>query len=226
VLNLNGWKCANGNVWPKIHEMHQTICNEVKFLKPTSILEVGAGSGMVAKYVYATLNGEVELTCLEGSSTHLKSMRENFTFGENGIIQPNINVKANIIEGFAQDIPLPDESIDFLYTCTLHVHLPFVASVMACTEYARVSKKFIMHVEGHHVASVPIENWISRLRYITVKLFPRLERLLRSNYDGLLIDYSRLYKILGYKTVYKKIFSDPYSDDYDYISILLEKEDT
>jgi hypothetical protein len=225
VKNLKGWVDSQGNSWPRLHPMHQTIVDIIKEYRPKSVCEVGAGSGMVAKYVYASVDGKIELTCIEGSASHISSMKENFTFTTGShILEPNINVNAKVIEAVAQNIPMSDGEVELLYTCTLQLHIPFVAAVLASAEYARVSKKYILHVEGIHVDAVPIVNWVSAWRRNLAGIFPRLGRLIRSESDGLLIDYSRLYSLLGFKTIKKIILKDPYSNDYDYIVFLAERE--
>ncbi len=40
---------------------------------------------------------------------------------------------------------------------------------------------------------------------------------------GLLVDYEALHEKLGYKTLKKEFYRDPFSKDYDYIVYLAEK---
>jgi hypothetical protein len=225
VKNLSDWADSKGNSWPKLHPLHQLMCDMIVKLNPSSVCEIGAGAGTVAKYIYASMNNKIDLTCVEGCSEHLELMKNNFTICKDDSlsIKPNINVKAKIISGIAQNIPLKENEVDLLYTITLQVHIPFVAAVLACCEYARVSKKYIIHIEGHHADGVASSNLVYGWRRLLSTWFPRLRPLLRSKYDGLLIDYTSLYNLLGFKTIKKTIMRDPYSKDYDYIVFVAEK---
>ena len=202
ISDLKGWVDPKGHIWPKIHIAHQHVVDTYKELKPASVCEVGAGAGVVAKYVYAASNNQVALTCVEGSEKHLASMKEHFSLASK-LIAPNIEVKANVVKAAAQNLPFSDNSFEMVYTCTLMMHIPYIPAVLAASEFARVSSKYVLHVEGYHTDGIV--------------------RTFKSKYNFLLLDYERLYKKLGYKTVKKFFYKDPYSTEYDYIVFLAEK---
>lgn len=92
-----------------------------------------------------------------------------------------MKVEANLAQGLMQVLPFTDNSIELVYTCTVMMHNPFVAAVLAATEFARVSSKYILHVEGYHTDG--IEKYMGR-----------------SVYDLLLLDYERLYKKIRFSS--------------------------
>jgi len=114
IQDLAGWVDAKGHKWPNIHPAHQHVVDAYKTYRPASVCEVGAGAGVVAKYVYAASEQKVRLACVEGSKIHLEEMRLNFS-GESEVIPPNIKVPAEIIQGAAQKLPFADNSFEMLY---------------------------------------------------------------------------------------------------------------
>jgi SAM-dependent methyltransferase len=201
IQSLEAWVDSKGHVWPNLHPAHQHVVDACKELRPASVLEVGAGAGVVAKYVYAAMNGEVKLSCLEGSDAHIAEMKENFN--KSKIIPPDIEVKADVVKGVVQAAPFADNSFELVYTCTVMMHNSYIAAVLAAAEIARISSKYVLHVEGNHTDGI--------------------FKLYKSKHDLLLIDYERLYEKLGYKTIKKMYYQDPYSTDYDYVVYLAEK---
>jgi ubiquinone/menaquinone biosynthesis C-methylase UbiE len=119
------------------------------------------------------------------------------------LIAPNIEVKANVVKAAAQNLPFEDNSFDLVYTCTLMMHVPYIAAVLAAAEFARVSSKYVLHVEGYHTDGI-VRNF-------------------KSKYNFLLLDYQRLYEKLGFRMVKEFFYQDPYSTEYDYIVYLGEK---
>lgn len=203
IPDLAGWVDSKGHVWPKLHPAHQHVVDAYNRLKPVSVCEVGAGAGVVAKYVYAASGGKVKLACVEGSNPHLEAMKLNFS-GDSNIILPNIKVDAEIVKAAAQHMPFADNSFELVYTCTLMMHLPYIPAVLAVAEMARVTSKYILHVEGYHTDGIV--------------------RTFKNKYNFLLLDYERLYQKLGFKTVVKQFYQDPYSTEYDYVIFLAEKK--
>ena len=194
VTELKDWIDADGHDNNNPHPAIKHVVDHFKELKPESVCDIGAGAGVVSKYIYAA-NNFVNLTCIEGSDAHIKVMKENFD--NNDTLPPKINVNAKIIKAIAQKLPFKDNSFDFVFTCTVMMHMPYIASVLAACEMARVSSKYVLHVEGAHVGGVP--------------------KNMRSKYNSLLLDYDRLYDQLGYKTVKKFYYQDPYATEYDYV---------
>lgn len=201
VPDLKDWRDSKGHAWPNLHPALQHVIDTYKEIKPSSVCDIGAGAGVVSKYIFAASGGQVNLTCLEGSDAHIAAMKQNFFNSD--IIPPKMDVKANIVKGFAQSLPFGDNSFDMVFTCTVMMHMPFIAAVLAACEMARVSSKYILHVEGYHVDGIP--------------------KNVRGKYNSLLIDYERLYAKLGYKKVKKFFYRDPYETDYDYVVFLAEK---
>ena len=78
VLTLDGWRHEIYE-YPHIHPHYRKLLATIKRLSPKTVCEVGAGAGVVAKYVYDAMNGDVELSCVEGSSIHREHMKENFS---------------------------------------------------------------------------------------------------------------------------------------------------
>jgi hypothetical protein len=203
ATNLKGWVHSKGHVWPNIHPTHQKVVDTVRKLHPSSVLEAGAGAGMLAKYVFAALEGKVNLSCVELLSNAIAEMKENFSSASDTIL-PKMEVIAEIRQGLMQKLSFESNSQELVYTCTVMMHNPFIAAVAAAAEFARVSSRYILHVEGYHTDG--IEKYMGRSRY-----------------NLLLIDYERLYRKLGFKVKEKYFYSDPYSEEYDYIFFLAEK---
>lgn len=201
IPDLKGWVDSKGHKWPAIHVAHQHVVDTYKTYRPSSVCEVGAGAGVVAKYVYAASEQKVKLTCVEGSESHLAAMKLNFS-GSSDIIAPNIKVNAEVVKAAAQNLPFADNSFEMVYTCTLMMHVPYIAAVLAACELARVSSKYVLHVEGYHTDGIAG---------------------FRDNYNLLLLDYESLYRELGFKTIKKFFYQDPYSTEYDYIVYLAQK---
>ena len=190
VSNLNEWTHAIYE-YPNIHPNHKKLMDVLKDKQPKSVCEVGAGCGMVSKYCYNLLGSDIELTCIEGSPTHREQMKENFS-KSSSIILPQIEVGANIVEGIAQDLPLEDNSVELLYTCTVTMHIPFLMIPEALKEFVRVSSKYIVHVEN-------LNDKIN-----TVAMGRQ-----QSELNRLCIDYRKMYEKLGVKTTSYELFDDP-----------------
>ena len=199
VPSLEGWTFKDYH-YPIMHPTLKKIIDQIRNIKPASVCDVGAGAGVVSKFVYDLLKPEVEIYSVEGSPHHLSQMRENFK-GSSKVIAPQLEVKANIIEGIAQDIPLEDNAAELVYTCTVMMHIPFLMVPAAAKEIARVSSGHIVHSENHNTAvnSVAIGQQKSPLNYLQ-------------------IDYPALYKKLGIETViYKE--ADEYNKHYKSSSV-------
>jgi hypothetical protein len=85
-----------------------------------------------------------------------------------------------------------NDSHELVFTCTVMMHMPFIAGVLAACEIARVSSKYILHVEGYHTDGI-VEGF-------------------RTPYNLLIIDYEYLHKKLGLHTLKKFFYQDPYYD--------------
>jgi len=200
VPDLRDWRDTRGHDWQNPHPAIKHVLEICRELHPTSILDVGAGAGVVSKYLFAHLGESAKLTCLEGSDSHIAAMKENFHSSD--VIPPKLEVRAEIIKGFAQKMPFSNNNFEMIFTCTVMMHNPFIPAVLAACEMARVSSKYILHVEGYHTDGIAS---------------------LRSKYNLRVPDYERLYGRLGFRMVKKFFYQDPYAKDYDYIVFLAEK---
>jgi ubiquinone/menaquinone biosynthesis C-methylase UbiE len=204
VSSLKHWRESHGSYeYPNIHPHHQKLINVVKTLNCNDICEIGAGAGVVSKYVY-NLNNNINLTCIEGSDKHISQMKENFN-KEINIIKPNIDVYSNIIKSLAQDIPLQNNIFDLVYTCTVLMHIPFLILPKTLMEIVRISKKYILHIENtnNEINAVVMGKQISNLNKFT-------------------LNYKQAYELLNVKTLINEIYKDPHND-CNFICYLGEK---
>jgi hypothetical protein len=213
--SLNDWATVNGVTeklenykhpvfeYPNIHPMTRKIVNTVTSLPVKTVCEIGAGGGRVAKYVY-NANRNIELTCVEGSDLHIKHMKQNFD-ADCDIILPKMAVKANIIKGLAQDIPLSSVSQDLVFTCTVLMHIPYLMAIKAIQDIARVSKKYVLHVERKD-GNVILGNQKSSLNLLQ-------------------IDYQSVYEKLGFMTIRYEEFTYPEYENLTCVYYLGEKLD-
>lgn len=207
VPTLNDWYNED-TVFPNLHPAHQKVVDTVTKLKPKSVCEVGAGAGVVSKYVF-NAHPEVELTCIEPNKQNLKLIHENFKKNSK-VIAPAVDVKANIINSSGQKIPLEDNSVEFIYTCTVLMHIPFLMIPFVVSEISRISSKYILHVENPN-------DKINAVHIPSKKL--KFDRVL----NKLEIDYDTIYENLGFSIVETARWKDPVAD-CDYISYLYKKD--
>jgi hypothetical protein len=101
VPALDGWiDNRYGTGWGNLHRTHAVVVDACRELRPSSVCEIGAGAGVVAKYVYASLTPPPTLVCVEGASSHIEQMRANFR--PSAPIPPCIDVDATIVQTAAQ----------------------------------------------------------------------------------------------------------------------------
>lgn len=204
VPELGAWIDRKyGTRWGNLHPTHAVVVDACVTLQPDSVCEVGAGAGVVAKYVYASLNPHPRLVCVDGARSHMQQMRENFR--STSPIPPHLDVNAEIVEASAQRLPFSDRAHDLTYTCTALMHMPFPAAVLAICEIARTTRRYVVHAEGYHTDGI---------------LFSR-------DHDDLLIpDYRRIYKLLGFKTLSFERYPDPFVPGYEAVAIVAERSDS
>lgn len=171
-------------------ELYDKCLDIVKKLDCVNICEIGAGAGILAKYIY-DLNTNINLTCIEGSKNHISHMKENFN-SNNNIIKPFIDVNANIIKAIAQDIPLDNNLFDLVYTCTVLMHIPYLLLPKALMEITRISNKYVLHIENTN-------------REINAIAMGKQ----KSELNKLCIDYSKMYELLNVKTIINKEYKYP-----------------
>lgn len=201
VRDLTRWvDTRNGTGWGNLHPTHSAIVKSCQRLKPLSVCEVGAGAGVVAKYVFASLPGLQQMTCVEGSPTHMAQMERNF--GAGSPIPPHIQVDATIVNATAQKLPFADRHFELTYTCTVIMHMPFVPAVLALCEIARCSSRYVVHSEGLHTEGICFS---------------------RRREDLLIPDYARIYQLLGFRTLVNEVHEDPFDARYARIEFIAER---
>ena len=206
VPTLNDWYNKD-TVYPDIHPAHQKVVDTVTNLKPVSVCEVGAGAGVVSKYVF-NVHPEVKLTCIEPNKQNFKLIHENFK-KESKTIKPDIDVKANIINSSGQSLPLENNSIELVYTCTVLMHIPFLMIPDTVSEISRVSSKYILHVENPNDQINAVHIPSKRVKMDRVQ-------------NKLEINYETIYESLGFSILEKDRWKDPVAD-CDYVSYLYIK---
>ena len=207
VDTLEGWVDSHGHTYGStINPLHEFVLSRILNTDSVSVLEVGAGPGVVAKYLFSRFQDsgrEINLHCLENSKHRVELMRTNFT-KQSKVIEPFRDISATLIHGNAQDIPLQNQSIDLVYTCTVLQHIPFPASAIAVEEIARVARNYVVHVEGFH-SDGTIQTSKSRVGK-RIK-WNELTRL----------DLTHMYDELGFDTVEFSTGVFPYQPEYRYV---------
>lgn len=131
---LEQWISNEGLIYPNIHKHHRFILDIVKDLNPKNILDCGSGPGLVSKYIYYE-NRNIEITCVENNPVHYKQMLENFDTRSN-ILKPEINVNATKIKGNIIKLPFNDNKFEFVFSCTVLMHIPFYFAIASICEMA------------------------------------------------------------------------------------------
>ena len=208
--NLETW-IDHRHDYPTVHPHHQKILDVIKEINPASVCELGAGAGQVSKYVYAA-NPEVDLTCVEFAESHYKQMLENFD-SRSSVLNPDVKVKANTINASAHNLKnlIDDDSQELVYTCTLVMHLPYLIAISVACEIARISSKYVLHIENPN----DIIN--------TVSVGDVKNEGIEHNLNRLTIDYKSLYEKLGFECVFNDTVKDPYAD-CNYVYFLAKKK--
>lgn len=208
ILTLEGW-IDPAYPYPNIHPYHAYIVDTVLSLPVTTVCDMGAGAGKITKYLYAK-NPHLDITCIEHSETHLRQMHENFETRPY-VMEPKGKVKAHICKGSLPDLFLfPDNTFEMVYTCTVMMHLPFVPAIFAAKELARITSRYILHIENKNLGP---GDWDRAI------IVPK--SMSSVNFNA--IDYRRVYEMLGFKTVKYFEFKDP-NTPATYIYYLGEKQ--
>lgn len=187
---LSDW--YNSDVYPDINNEVIFILGCIQnYLPPTEgqikprILEGGAGCGKTSKIVYNLLDGNVDLHCVENSDCYYNQMLENF---ENTTYPPKITVKATTHLGSIHDLSIyKDRTFDMVYTHTVLMHIPFISAVQSIQELARISDKYVCHVEN--------------LNDKTNCVYPQKAW---QPFNKLMINYEKIYNLLGFETLIMK----------------------
>ena len=205
---LESWYGKGDGVFPDIHPHHKHLLGLIKKFNVTQTLDCGAGCGMITKYILAdNEDKDMKLTCVEGHSKHLSQMLENFQTRTH-IITPAIKVDAKLLHSSLTKIDLPNNSQEFVFSCTVIMHIPFIAAIASIVEMVRVSSKYICHIEN------PNDVLNSVVRGQT-----------QMPHQGLSIDYKKLYKKLGLDIVHYETAPHPDNPGCNFVYLVAEKKE-
>ena len=99
---------------------------------PRSILEVGANVG--ANLVALGRVTEAQLWGLEPNENARNALN-------------NVLPKDRIIDGSAENIPLPDQAVDMVFTSGVLIHIHPESLLRACSEIVRCARKYVICIE-------------------------------------------------------------------------------
>lgn len=132
-VSIDYWKGANGNAYTERNSsidgrvgMFSEILEKLPVL-PRSLLEVGANRGLNLDAISSLLNAR--LIGMEPNSQAREQMAHES------------------LDGIAQNIPLPDNSVDMVFTCGVLIHVPPPDLIQTCNEIYRVASKYIVCIE-------------------------------------------------------------------------------
>jgi phospholipid N-methyltransferase len=198
---LSDWYQDTEYVYPNVDKTKQKILDIIKKYKPKSVLEGGSGCGKLSKYVYDILDKDVELICVENNKDYYRQMQTNFSILK---YEPKIYIKAKTILGSLHNIKeIKDNSIDLVFTHTVLMHMPFTAVIETVYQLARISSKYILHVEN--------KNDIESCVY-PKNTYPE--------YNKVMINYIELYNELGFETI---LYEEELLDDGSHVITFLGK---
>ena len=206
VPTLESWYGPGDGKFPNVHKHHKHLLHLIKKYNVSQTLDCGAGCGMITKYILADNNDKnMKLTCIEGNTTHYNQILENFQTRTH-VISPDIKVDANLLKGTLTQINLPDNSQEFVFSCTVIMHIPYIAAIASIVEMVRVSSKYICHIENQN-------NIINAV----------VKGKTQNPYQGLCIDYKKLYKKLGLEIVDYELGSHPENENCKFVYIVAKK---
>ena len=142
---LARWRGDIGDKYSEKHDPNEgrvQACVKVwsQMLAPTvgspiqSILEVGANRGINLRAISRLSNAE--LFGLEPNESARRCLLDD-----------QVMPPSNILDGAAQNIPLPDASVDLSFTFGVLIHISPDDLLAACQEIHRVSAKYIICAE-------------------------------------------------------------------------------
>jgi len=203
-FTLESWYDTK-HVYPNIDPRHRFIVDEIKSHNYKKIIDLGAGSGCVSKYVYAENPKIEELVCVEHSSTHFAQMIDNFQ-NKTDIIPPDIKVDAETINNDIYNTlkTYSDNYFDVGFTCTVLMHIPYIHSIYIIKELSRVCKN-IIHAENQNDMVNCVVNGLTKLKE-----------------EYCLINYKNIYELLNFNIIKHDRVKDPYANCY-YIYVHVSK---
>lgn len=201
---LESWYGPEDGVFPDVHPHHKHLLNLIKNYNVKQTLDCGAGCGMITKYICAD-NENIKPTCIEGHTKHISQMLENFQ-SRTHVITPDIKVDANILQNSLTKIDLSDNSQEFVFSCTVIMHIPFIAAIASIVEMVRVSSKYICHIENQNDVINAIVRGQTTL-----------------DNQMLTIDYKKLYEKLGLNIIHYEKAPHPGNPTCKFVYIVAEK---
>jgi pseudaminic acid biosynthesis-associated methylase len=140
--NLRLWTSVFGDEYIKRNKIsdENTLSRRRMFLemfsggqiKPSSIVEIGAGVGANLIALRGLLGTSVALTAIEPNEM------------ARGLIEPDV---ATVLNGCAQEIPLQDAAGELVFTSGVLIHIPPSNLGRAMDEIYRVSARWIAAIE-------------------------------------------------------------------------------
>ena len=109
-----------------------------------SVLEVGANVGINLRGLRNLLGTDVKIAALEPNPVAVENLRA----------AEDLDL-SHIIEGTCYDIPLPDNSMDLVFTCGVLIHIPPDGLEAAMREINRVAAKYVLCAE--YFSHTPVE---------------------------------------------------------------------
>ncbi len=197
---LEAWRDLNHP-----HPFAQHIALICASLNLDTILDAGCGVGTITKFIRTVVNPEVRIHCIEGNTNTYKYLQENF-FDNYSILPPYIMPQNTTTHcGSLHDLSrFKDGEFDLVFTCTVAMHLPFIPGVAILSELARVTSRYILHVENVRPCTA-----IGEMKYK------------RENTLG--VDYEKLYEKLGFRCLINFVNDYPYEAGHKYRVYLGEK---
>lgn len=134
------WQMIAGSfqdeIWQKqTHGQHQWLLQQIKIIKPTSILEVGCGFGRNIDFLLKNKIKPIKFSGVDFSSSMVS------------LAKKNLPKSINLENADATALPYKDSDFDLVFTHGLLMHLPPAKINKALSELVRVSKKNIIIIE-------------------------------------------------------------------------------
>ena len=158
-------------------------------LKPTSILDVGAGGGSNTKVLYSLFkkrNLNCKFYCVEHNINHYNQILDNFHNNYN-INKPYIEIPKTDIEVYnipIHDMSLSENSVELVFSHAVIAHIPYIAAVQTLKKIAKVTSKYVFHIEHKNTDQ-------------NIQIHPNTT----DSINKLCIDYKKIYELLGFKTI-------------------------
>lgn len=114
----------------------------LQHINPKSVLEVGCGFGRILPFVQQSFGGIEKLIGIEHSQTMLDNHSRYLK-----MFKDKIDPKYQMVLGDAKELPFEDNEFDVTYSHVCLTHIPAKDIPQVTSEIARVTKKWIVHLE-------------------------------------------------------------------------------